>query len=285
MFAQPGGFRRAHVLDGNRNNELDTAYVRMSLVRQMQKMGSRSSQLSHMTRGMSRLDFGEPDMPPPERPLTRAEAVLHIVKGNVGPGCLVLPYFFVQVGPLVGLVVLILVSLQAAYGMRLLVIVKSSLQSRMQPPPSRPLSFDIVGQMVLGGVGMLAVRGCIMALQVGSPRLCGQPYGQLYSQPGHCTRVLHAHPIAISTTGWLRTALNTRACARMPRSAHAWRTNAWSTTTTNPLLRLAAVWSMRGLHLLAGCQLENRALTLWPHGYRLACHYAVRGALTVAPDP
>ena len=49
------------------------------------------------------------------------EAVLHLVKGNLGPGLFAMPLQFALVGPFVGLITLSVVSMQGLYCMWLLV--------------------------------------------------------------------------------------------------------------------------------------------------------------------
>lgn len=125
-----------------------------------------------------------------------AEAVLHLVKGNLGPGLFSLPLQFAIAGTLVGLSTLAVVAAQGLYCMWLLVhtqqqaescrawwlheqgpptpVVKSSPRSPFglpSPPPrprfSGPLTFDELGRLALGRCGQWTVQFCVLSLQLG----------------------------------------------------------------------------------------------------------------------
>ena len=87
--------------------------------------------------------------------------VVHLFKGNIGPGILALPLHFSQVGPMAGLFVTVAVVLQGIYGMVLLLRVQRAATGlahdgafaadRLQGTTlSFPLAFEDVGMVVLG---------------------------------------------------------------------------------------------------------------------------------------
>jgi hypothetical protein len=109
------------------------------------------------------------------RSISAAEAVIHLMKGNLGPGVLALPLQFVRVGVPVGLAVLAVVGVQGVYCMWLIVDTQHAVrrQGRAAELPSRrgtpdePLSFEDLGQLAFGRAGRRLVQGSVLCLQLG----------------------------------------------------------------------------------------------------------------------
>jgi len=91
------------------------------------------------------------------------EAYMSLVRGNLGPGTLNLPYAFARVGWIRGLIILLAVSIQGAYSMLILLKCKRALQS----PHSSPETFMDVSFATFGRYGKFAVEICISILQLG----------------------------------------------------------------------------------------------------------------------
>ena len=95
---------------------------------ELRRSGSgRSGPLEGLVDGVGGLPGGGNSAP---RALTPTETVLHLVKGNVGPGILALPYHFARAGPFRAAVVTACVVLQGVLGMRMLVRVQGMAAAR-----------------------------------------------------------------------------------------------------------------------------------------------------------
>lgn len=95
--------------------------------------------------------------------LTKLEVFLHLVKGNLGPGCLALPVVFAKVGPVQGSAILGLVAAGGIYSMLQLVHMKHALLRCGQSCHT----FEDVGHLAFGLAGMRAVEVTVVLLQMG----------------------------------------------------------------------------------------------------------------------
>eukprot|EP00751_Fragilariopsis_kerguelensis_P044907 CAMPEP_0170996478 /NCGR_PEP_ID=MMETSP0736-20130129/12259_1 /TAXON_ID=186038 /ORGANISM="Fragilariopsis kerguelensis, Strain L26-C5" /LENGTH=324 /DNA_ID=CAMNT_0011422927 /DNA_START=406 /DNA_END=1377 /DNA_ORIENTATION=- len=64
--------------------------------------------------------------------ISQFDAMMHLMKGNLGPGCLNLPHAFAVSGWLLGMVLFLVVALQGIYSMLLLVSCKQYIRSHLQ---------------------------------------------------------------------------------------------------------------------------------------------------------
>mmetsp|Transcript_51585 Transcript_51585/g.57617 ORF Transcript_51585/g.57617 Transcript_51585/m.57617 type:complete len:824 (-) Transcript_51585:83-2554(-) len=70
--------------------------------------------------------------PPTNTTISQFDAMMHLMKGNLGPGCLNLPHAFAVSGWLLGMVLFLVVALQGIYSMLLLVSCKQYIRSHLQ---------------------------------------------------------------------------------------------------------------------------------------------------------
>ena len=97
---------------------------------------------------------------PPDKRLSPLDAAIHLVKGNLGPGCLNLPHAFALSGWALGSGLFLLIALQGIYSMWLLVYCKNVL-------PSSRHTFMDVAKATLGPVGGHLVEVFLFVLQGG----------------------------------------------------------------------------------------------------------------------
>lgn len=95
--------------------------------------------------------------------LTAFQAMIHLVKGNLGPGCLNLPHAFAQTGWGLSVGLFGLVAAQGIYSMYLLVYCKRALNNSGKPS----MSFMDVSQASLGTTGSRLVELFLVILQGG----------------------------------------------------------------------------------------------------------------------
>jgi amino acid permease len=95
--------------------------------------------------------------------LTAFQAMIHLVKGNLGPGCLNLPHAFARTGWGLSVGLFGLVAAQGIYSMYLLVYCKRALNNSGQPSKS----FMDVSQASLGSAGRRLVEVFLVILQGG----------------------------------------------------------------------------------------------------------------------
>jgi hypothetical protein len=109
------------------------------------------------------------------RTISPAEAVIHLMKGNLGPGVLALPLQFVRVGAPIGLAVLAIVGMQGVYCMWLIVATQHAVHKQgraaelpdRRNSPAEPLSFEDLGQLAFGRSGRRLVQSSVLCLQLG----------------------------------------------------------------------------------------------------------------------
>ena len=104
------------------------------------------------------------------RPLSSAEALLHLFKGNIGPGILALPLHFSRTGVVSGALVMAAIGLQGVYGMVMLVITQQHVARRLAPqqqPLSEPLTLGKIAGAALGPRGECAIEAFVAANQLG----------------------------------------------------------------------------------------------------------------------
>eukprot|EP00466_Bigelowiella_natans_P020772 jgi/Bigna1/89565/estExt_fgenesh1_pg.C_510129 len=100
---------------------------------------------------------------PRAKPIGSFEAYMHLVRGNLGPGALNLPYAFARVGWLRGLLMLLVVSAQGIYSMNTLLRCKRALKNNHRSPET----YMDVGYMALGKPGRAAIQTLVAVLQFG----------------------------------------------------------------------------------------------------------------------
>ena len=112
-----------------------------------------------------------------QKTISPSEAVVHLMKGNLGPGVLALPLQFVRVGASVGLAVLTVVGIQGVYCMWLIVVTQHAVHRQGRGAelsgranPNDPLSFEDLGQLAFGRAGRRVVQGSVLVLQVSEQR-------------------------------------------------------------------------------------------------------------------
>ncbi|EOD26005.1 hypothetical protein EMIHUDRAFT_237285 [Emiliania huxleyi CCMP1516] len=104
------------------------------------------------------------------RNITPAEAVVHLMKGNLGPGVLALPLQFVRVGPSIGLCILAVVGVQGVYCMWLIVATQHAAHFRgrasgtRRVPSTKALSFEDLGWLAFGTPGRCVVQAAAVTL-------------------------------------------------------------------------------------------------------------------------
>ncbi|CEG44818.1 amino acid auxin permease family [Plasmopara halstedii] len=90
-----------------------------------------------------------------------AVVVVHLLKGNIGPGAMSLPSGFSKTGIYAGPVLFILVALVSVYNMDLLLRCKQILS------PKAPMSFGEVGRKLLGPKGKMLIDVFLVGTQLG----------------------------------------------------------------------------------------------------------------------
>lgn len=96
-----------------------------------------------------------------EKRITPFDAVMHLMKGNLGPGCLNLPHAFALSGWLLGIWLFALVVIQGVYSMWLLVYCKDLLRDKGAH------TFMDVARYSLGSLGGRLVQTFLFILQAG----------------------------------------------------------------------------------------------------------------------
>eukprot|EP00967_Tisochrysis_lutea_P075576 scaffold101874_cov35-Tisochrysis_lutea.AAC.1 len=110
-----------------------------------------------------------------QKTISPGEAVVHLMKGNLGPGVLALPLQFVRVGAPLGLAVLAVVGVQGVYCMWLIVVTQHAVHRQSCPTElpngqgnsGSPLSFEDLGQLAFGQPGRRLVQWSVLCLQLG----------------------------------------------------------------------------------------------------------------------
>lgn len=97
------------------------------------------------------------------RAISALEAFMHVLKSNLGPGCLALPIVFARAGPLVSAGLLLGVALQGTYSMVLLVRLKHAVRACGQ----RCVTLEDLAHLAFGAPGLRAVESLIVAQQLG----------------------------------------------------------------------------------------------------------------------
>ena len=107
------------------------------------------------------------------RTISTAEAALHLMKGNLGPGVLALPAQFAIVGPKWGVGILLVVAVQGVYCMWLLSVTQKRASECVAADRAQLvagtvfLTFDDLGQLAFGCWGRILVKACVLAMQLG----------------------------------------------------------------------------------------------------------------------
>ena len=103
--------------------------------------------------------------PSSNKPLSVRDAMITLIKGNLGPGILNLPHAFALAGYGLGSVLFFVVSLQGLYSMWLLVSCQQRLQQQQnQQHNNTSLTFMGVARRVLGPYGGRAVEVFLLSL-------------------------------------------------------------------------------------------------------------------------
>ena len=103
------------------------------------------------------------DVPTTKR-LSPIDATIHLVKGNLGPGCLNLPHAFALSGWALGSGLFVLIALQGIYSMCLLVYCKSLMETSSR---HHTITFMDVARASLGSTGAHLVELFLFVLQGG----------------------------------------------------------------------------------------------------------------------
>ncbi|KAF4322663.1 hypothetical protein JM18_003275, partial [Phytophthora kernoviae] len=93
--------------------------------------------------------------------ITVAAVVVHLLKGNIGPGAMSLPNGFSKTGIYAGPVLFVIVALVSVYNMDLLLRCKHIVS------PRTPMSFGDVGKEILGPKGKLLIDVFLVGTQLG----------------------------------------------------------------------------------------------------------------------
>ncbi|KAE8909392.1 hypothetical protein PF005_g24867 [Phytophthora fragariae] len=90
-----------------------------------------------------------------------AAVVVHLLKGNIGPGAMSLPNGFSKTGVYAGPALFVVVALVSVYNMELL------LRCKHRVSPRAPMSFGDVGREILGPKGKLLIDVFLVGTQLG----------------------------------------------------------------------------------------------------------------------
>ncbi|KAG2760344.1 hypothetical protein PC129_g12829 [Phytophthora cactorum] len=93
--------------------------------------------------------------------ISLAAVVVHLLKGNIGPGAMSLPNGFSKTGIYAGPVLFVIVALVSVYNMALL------LRCKQLVSPKAPMSFGDVGREILGPKGKLLIDVFLVGTQLG----------------------------------------------------------------------------------------------------------------------
>mmetsp|Transcript_5906 Transcript_5906/g.20361 ORF Transcript_5906/g.20361 Transcript_5906/m.20361 type:complete len:446 (-) Transcript_5906:1133-2470(-) len=118
---------------------------------------SRSSSLTDVCADDEEREAGKPVY------ASRKQTFMNVLKGNVGPGCLSLPFAFSQAGSLLGPLGFFVLSSMAVYNMHLLIQCRERLRARGQ----FARTYGEVAGHVLGNVGKPLVDTFIVITQLG----------------------------------------------------------------------------------------------------------------------
>ncbi|KAI2499657.1 amino acid transmembrane transporter [Fragilaria crotonensis] len=102
---------------------------------------------------------------PSDKKLSSFDAFIHLVKGNLGPGCLNLPHAFSLAGWALGSILFVIIALQGIYSMCLLLYCKNLLNQRNND--NNVKSFMDVSRAALGFYGGRIVEILLFVLQSG----------------------------------------------------------------------------------------------------------------------
>ena len=102
---------------------------------------------------------------PSDKKLSSVDAFIHLVKGNLGPGCLNLPHAFSLAGWALGSILFAVIALQGIYSMCLLLYCKNLLNQRNNDHSIK--SFMDVSRAALGFSGGRVVEILLFVLQSG----------------------------------------------------------------------------------------------------------------------
>ena len=89
---------------------------------------------------------------------TNMQTILHLIKGNIGPGCLALPFCFSLLGPIYSLPTILLIAITCIYNMWLLVECKRRLHG--------PRTYGELALAVYGKNGQCFVESCLCFMQL-----------------------------------------------------------------------------------------------------------------------
>jgi len=95
--------------------------------------------------------------------ISLVQAGVHKIRGNLGPGALALPGVFAKVGPVVGVVGLLIVCVPGICGLIVLVRLKRALNAAGKPTGT----FEDVAERAFGPRGRVLLETCIVCLQLG----------------------------------------------------------------------------------------------------------------------
>lgn len=112
----------------------------------------------------SNTDVPHHDDVPTAKRLSPLDATIHLVKGNLGPGCLNLPHAFALSGWALGSGLFVLIALQGIYSMSLLVYCKNLMETSSR---HHTITFMDVAKASLGSTGGHLVELFLFVLQGG----------------------------------------------------------------------------------------------------------------------
>mmetsp|Transcript_807 Transcript_807/g.1432 ORF Transcript_807/g.1432 Transcript_807/m.1432 type:complete len:533 (+) Transcript_807:278-1876(+) len=114
-------------------------------------------------------EFSAPKEPEKHGELKLWQAYVHVVKGNVGPGCLSMPYAFSQGGLIPSLCIMIVFAPACIYCMLLLVWSKHKmlLDGGARGVSPRQINFEEVGVYALGTMGGKIIEVFVLFTQLG----------------------------------------------------------------------------------------------------------------------
>lgn len=98
------------------------------------------------------------------RNTSNLQTVIVMVKGNIGPGCLALPFFFSLIGPILSIPVIFFIGSMCVYNMWLLVHIKNHLMVRN--PDLKVQTYGDLGLLIFGKSGRTFVEFCLAFMQL-----------------------------------------------------------------------------------------------------------------------
>ncbi|KAF1335939.1 Amino acid/auxin permease, partial [Globisporangium splendens] len=152
--------QKKHLLEINGRKNGRNGYVKQPPVDAEQERRLNSSHSAHFHSSVNNTRTVRAPTSIREK-LSIAAVIVHLCKGNIGPGAMSLPYGFSRTGIYAAPIYFVFVALVSVYNMDLLLYCKKMVG------PNMPMSFGDVGREILGPKGKLLIDVFLVGTQLG----------------------------------------------------------------------------------------------------------------------